>query len=96
MTMPQQAQPGDGSERKQTGTGRLANRPAKPGEVLGVPQQTAPIAAPAEQTSARDFDEHPATTAGDEDRARIVPPPNQGDASEVTERLGGESGDTVY
>jgi hypothetical protein len=40
---------------------------------------------------------NPETTAGGKDRARIVPPKNQGDSSEVTDHIvGGERGAPVY
>ncbi len=51
---------------------------------------------PAEETAHADMGAHPATVDGSEDRARIVPPPNQGDSDDVTEHLGPESGGTVY
>jgi hypothetical protein len=82
--------------RAQTGTGRLANTSVKPGDMSATPGVEKPIAAPAQTVAEDDLDANPPTVAGDEDHARIVPPANQGDASEVTDKIGGEAGATVY
>ncbi len=88
-----------GSDREQrtTNTGRLANTSARPQDTSAIPGVERPIAGPAQEVAESDMDAHPATAEGGKDRARIVPPPNQGDASEVTEHIvGGEPGATVY
>jgi hypothetical protein len=83
--------------RAQTGTGRLANTSANPSDTSAHPGVEKPIAGPAQEVAEGDFDANPLTVAGDEDEARIVPPVNQGDASEVTDKIvGGEAGATVY
>ena len=91
--------PDGGSERQEqtTNTGRLANTSIKPGDMSAIPGVEAPIAGPAEDVAQSDMDAHPTTVDGGKDRARIVPPPNQGDSSEVEEHnVGGEPGATVY
>jgi hypothetical protein len=80
-----------------TNTGRLANTSAQPGDVSAIPGVEAPIGGPAQEVAQSDMTAHPTTEDGKKDRARIVPPANQGDSAEVTKRIvGGEPGATVY
>lgn len=85
-----------GEVQQQTGVGRLANASAKPGDMSAIPGVLAPIGQPAQEATADDLDEHPPSADGDVDRARIVPPDNQGDSDEVTDKVAGEAGATVY
>jgi hypothetical protein len=85
------------SRQQTTNTGRLANTSAQPGDVSAIPGVEAPIGDPAQDVAQSDLTAHPTTEDGGKDRARIVPPANQGESAEVTERItGGEPGATVY
>ncbi|HLH26134.1 MAG TPA: hypothetical protein VK066_26755 [Chloroflexota bacterium] len=77
-------------------TGRLSNDTSDNKVMDSYTSEDATMGRPAQQTARDDMDAHPATEDGGSDRARIVPPANQGDADEVTEHLGPEAGGTVY
>jgi len=83
--------------QQKANVGRLANTSTNPADTSAHPRAEKPIAQPAHEVARDDMDANPETTAGGKDRARIVPPKNQGDSSEVTDHIvGGESGATVY
>src|SRR5215208_4337509 len=83
--------------QRKAGVGRLANTSMNPTDTSANPRAEKPIGRPAQEVARNDTAANPATTAGGKDRARIVPPPNQGDSSEVTDHIiGGEPGETVY
>ena len=86
----------DQHSQQQANTGRLSNTSAIPEDISAHPGVERPIADPAHEVAQDDLDANPATGEGGKDRARIVPPPNQGDAAPVVEKVGGEAGDTVY
>jgi hypothetical protein len=83
--------------QRKAGVGRLANTSTNPADTSAHPRAEKPIARPTQKVAQDDMAANPATTDGGKDRARIVPPANQGDSREVTDRIvGGEPGDTVY
>ncbi len=93
----QQPNAGRGADQaKEQGVGRLANTSVVPNDVSAIPGVEKPISGPAQEVARKDLTEHPATADGDRDRARIVPPSNQGESDEVTKNIGGEAGATVY
>jgi len=88
---------GGAGPRQEAGVGRLANTSENPEDTSVIPGVEKPIARPAQAVAEDDMDASPPTEDGGEDRARIVPPPNQGESTEVTRHIvGGEAGDTVY
>ena len=83
--------------QRKAGVGRLANTSTNPADTSANPRAEKPIGRPAQEVARGDTAANPATADGGKDRARIVPPPNQGDSSEVTDHIiGGEPGETVY
>ena len=88
---------GTGDAQRKANVGRLANTSTNPADTSANPRAEKPIAHPAQEVARDDMAANPETTAGGKDRARIVPPKNQGDSSEVTDHIvGGEAGATVY
>ena len=78
------------------GTGRISNNTADNKDMSSYASDDATMGHPAEQVARDDLDAHPETEDGSTDRARIVPPANQGDAEDVVEHLGPNTGATVY
>src|SRR3954463_11708729 len=83
--------------QRKAGVGRLANTSTNPADTSANPRAEKPIGRPAQEVAREDTAGDPAPTAGGKDRARIVPPPTQGDSSEAPDHIvGGEPGETVY
>jgi hypothetical protein len=83
--------------QQQASVGRLANTSTNPADTSAYPRAEKPIGQPAQEVARGDMTANPETTDGGKDRARIVPPPNQGDSKEITDHIvGGEAGATVY
>ncbi|HEY7060031.1 MAG TPA: hypothetical protein VII06_01020 [Chloroflexota bacterium] len=78
------------------GTGRISNNTSDNKDMSSYASEDATMGRPAQQMARDDMDAHPETEDGGPDRARIVPPANQGDAEEVTDHLGPNVGATVY
>jgi hypothetical protein len=84
-------------DQQQANVGRLANTSTNPTDRSANPRAEKPIGRAAQEVARDDMTANPETTDGRKDRARIVPPPNQGDSKEVTDHIvGGEAGATVY
>ncbi|HZS00128.1 MAG TPA: hypothetical protein VFE37_15550 [Chloroflexota bacterium] len=77
-------------------TGRISNNTSDNKDMSSYASQDATLGRPAQQVAREDMDAHPEAEDGSVDRARIVPPANQGDAEDVVERLGPNTGATVY
>ena len=78
------------------GTGRISNNTSDNKDMSSYASEDARMGRPAEQVAVADMDAHPETEDGGVDRARIVPPADQGDADEIIDRLGPNTADTVY
>ena len=82
--------------QQQMGVGRLANTSENPEDKSVLPGVEKPIASPAQQVAQADAGANPPTVDGGQDGARIVPTANQGDATDIVEKTGGEAGETIY